>query len=473
MLPSRPALFYSFSFAPNYKWSTVYPGGPEILEYLQAVCDKFQINDKIQLNTDVSEIRWLEEEELWEVVLTHLVPGTGDLSGEQRQERIRDKGAQSVYLSQEVVRAKIVLSAAGALVEPNDWPSSISGKDRFEGKIFHAARWNHDVDLEGKDVVVIGTGCSATQFVPPLIGAPFKVKKVTQIMRSPPWVLPKLLSPEGRKKWEKWSSKFFGRVPGLGWTFRFLFFCSSEINFFEFYRNSPRTQRNRTKLEAALIKHMQHTVPDKYHEILTPDYPVFCKTRIYDDSWFPALHNPKLELTNRPLTSIQPRGITLGPNPKSSGSKTTVSKDSTDEVKLSADVIILANGYQVTTWLHPMKVRGKGGLLMQDVWDERGGAQAYLGAAMDGFPNFFFIFGDNTSSGLSSVILASENMINYSLHFIKKILAGDVETVEVKKEAEIAWTKEIQDQLKNTVMGSATCRSWYKTSLGWNCTTYP
>lgn len=473
MLSSRPALFYSFSFAPNYKWSTVYPSGAEILEYLQGVCDKFQINDKIQVNTDVTEMRWLEEEKLWEVVLTHMVPGTGDLSEEQRQERIRDQGEQSVYLSQEVVRAKIVLSAAGALVEPNDWPSSVPGQERFEGKVFHAARWKHEVDLEGKDVVVIGTGCSAAQFVPSLMEAPFKANKVTQIMRSPPWVLPKLLSPEGRKKWEKWAPKFFESVPGLGWTCRFLIFCSSEFNFFDYYRDSPRTQRNRTKLEAALVKRMQHTVPEKYHGILTPDYPVFCKRRIYDDSWFPALHNPKLELTARPLTSIQPRGITLGPDRMSSDSKTMVSEHSTDEIKLSADVIILANGYQTTTWLHPMKVRGKGGLLMQDVWDERGGAQAYMGAAMDGFPNFFFIFGPNTATGHSSVILASENMINYSLHFIKKILAGDVEIVEVKKEAEVAWTKEIQDQLKSTVMGSATCRSWYKTSSGWNCTTYP
>lgn len=473
MLSFRPALLYSFSFAPNHKWSTVYPLGAEILEYLQSVCDRFQINDKIQLNTEVTEIRWLEQEEIWEAVLTHLVPGTGDLTQEERQKRIHDKGPQSIYLSQEVVRAKIVLSAAGALVEPNDWPSSVPGHEHFKGQIFHAARWKHDVDLEGKDVVVIGTGCSAAQFVPSLTEAPFKANRVTQIMRSPPWVLPKLLSREGRKNWEKWAPKFFSNIPGLGWTCRTLFFFLGELDFFKYYRDSPRTQRNRTKLEAVLIKHMRRTVPEKYHKILTPDYHVFCKRRIYDDSWFSALHNPKLELTTRALTSIQPRGITLGPDRMSSESNNAISEGSTDEVNLSADVIILANGYQVTTWLHPMKVRGKGGLLMQDVWDDRGGAQAYLGAAMDGFPNFFFIFGPNTATGHTSVILATENMINYSFHFIKKILAGDVEMVEIKKEAEVAWTKEIQDQLKNTVMGSATCRSWYKTSSGWNCTTYP
>lgn len=451
----------------------MYPSGAEILEYLHGVCDKFQINDKIQVNTDVTEMRWLEEEELWEVVLTHMVPGTGDMSRGERQEWIRDKGPHSVYLSQEVVRARIVLSAAGAFVEPNAWPASVPGQEQFEGRIFHAGRWEHDIDLEGKDVVVIGTGCSAAQFVPTLTEAPFRANTVIQIMRSPPWVLPKIFSPEGRKKWEKWAPVLLGNIPGLGRTCRFLLFCLSELDFYKYYTDSPRTQREREKLEAVLMKHMRTSVPEKYHEILTPDYRVLCKRRIFDDSWFSALHNPKLELTTRPLISIQPRGITLGPDRMVSDSKNTASEASTDEVQLPADVIILANGYEISTWLHPMKVRGKGGFLMQEVWDERGGAQAYMGAAMDGFPNFFFIFGPNTATGHSSVILASENMVNYSLHFIKKILAGDVKTVEVKKKAEIAWTKEMQDRLRNTVWESGGCHSWYKTSSGWNSTTYP
>lgn len=472
MLLSRPAIFYSYSFSPNLKWSTLYPSGAEILEYLQGVCNKFQINDKIQVNTDVKEMRWLEEEEVWEVVLTHMVPGTGDMSRKEREECIHDKGPQSVYLSQEVVRAKIVLSAAGAFTEPNAWPASVPGREQFEGKIFHSGRWKDDVDLAGKDVVVVGTGCSAAQFVPSLTEAPYNAKTVTQIMRSPPWVYPKLLTPKGRVIWEKWTPVLLGNIPGLGRTCRFLFFCFLELDFYKHFKESPRTRKEREKLEVKLMKYMQESAPEKYHDILTPDYSALCKRRVVDDGWLQAMRNPKFELTTQPLTSIQPRGITLGPGRTFPDSKNTTSKAPTDEVRLPADVIILANGFEITTWLLPMKVRGRGGLLMQDVWDERGGAQAYMGAAMDGFPNFFLIFGPNTATGHSSVILATENMINYSLHFIKKILAGDVKTVEVKKQAEMAWTKEMQDQVKNTVMGSG-CHSWYRTSSGWNSTTYP
>ncbi len=439
---------------------------------MHGVCDRFQIADKIQVNTEVTEMRWLQDEELWEVILTHIVPGTGDLSGEERQKWIHDKGPQSVLVSQETVKAKIVVSAVGRLVEPNAFPASIPGHEKFEGRIVHLARWKTDLDLAGKDVVVVGTGCSAAQCVPALTQAPYNVKSVTQIMRSPPWVSPGSLPPEVRKKWEKWTPLLFGNIPGLARACRFLLFCLAEIDFFKHFRDSPRNQREREKLEAKLLTHMKKSVPEKYHEILTPDYSVACKRRIFDDAWFSALHDPRIELTTRPLTSVQARGITLGPGRMFPDSKDTTSRAPMDEVKRPADVILLANGYDLMKFLHPMKVRGKGGLLLQEVWDERGGTQAYMGAAMDGFPNLFLIFGPNTATGHSSVILATENMVNYSLHFIKKILAGDVTTVEVKKAAEIAWTQEMQEQLKHGVMGSD-CRSWYKTSSGWNSTVYP
>ena len=92
-----------------------------------------------------------------------------------------------------------------------------------------------------------------------------------------------------------------------------------------------------------------------------------------------------------------------------------------DERKLPADVIVLANGFETKTWLHPLRVIGKDGRLMSDVWEERGGPQAYMGSTMDNYPNFFIIFGPNTATGHSSVILASENMVNYTVHFIKRI----------------------------------------------------
>ena len=469
-------MFYSFSFSPNHKWGSYHPPGPEIIKYLQGVCDKYQIVDKIQLNTEVSELRWLEEEELWEATLVHMTPGTGDLSTKERRQIMVERGRESVYLKEEIIRAKIVCSAAGGLVEPNAWPDAIPGRDQFEGAIFHSARWDSSVDLQDKDVIVMGTGCSAAQFVPKLTKEPYNAKSVTQVMRSPPWVVPRpepLLGYIPLRVWEKWTPIVFNKLPFLARAYRTFIFCLAELEFQLIFKGTDIAAKTRKKQEAALVQHMKRIVPGEYHEILTPDYGVGCKRRIFDVFWLQSLNDPKIDLTTQPLTSLQPKGVTLGPGRTYPNPEDTTSKAPTDERHLPADAIILANGFEITTWLSPLKVRGKNGAIMQEVWDERGGPQAYMGNAVDGFPNFFIIFGPNTATGHTSVILASENMVEYSLKFIKKILNKDVKTFDVKKEKEIAWTQMIQEKLKDTVWHKGGCRSWYKTANGWNATAYP
>ncbi|MCJ1475616.1 hypothetical protein MMC13_004279 [Lambiella insularis] len=468
-----PALFYSFSWAPLYKSSTFFPPGPEIIKYFHDVCDRYQITDKIQLNTDVAEMLWLEEQQVWEVTLQHMATGAGDLSARQRNQRIEQHGEAAVYVRREIVRAKIVASCVGGLVEPNDWPKNIPGRENFQGDIFHSARWNYDVSLTNKDVVVLGTGCSAAQFTALITKAPYNAKSCTQLMRSPPWVVPKAPPPFGPKIWAKWSGFLFENIPGLGRFFRTLLFLLTELDFATIFHNTPRQAKARAAMEKRLVNHMKKTVPKKYHEILTPDYGVGCKRRIFDEYWLRSMNDPKYNLTTQPLTEVKPKSVILGPGRTYPDSTKSDSPTPTDEVELPADVIILANGFDISTWLHPLKVRGREGKLLQDVWDERGGAQAYLGTAVDGFPNFFVIFGPNTATGHSSVILAIENMVEYTMNFMKLILDGQAETVEIKKSAEDAWTKAMQEELKHTVWMSGGCHSWYFTENGWNSTAYP
>ncbi len=428
------------------------------------------------MNTEVSELRWLEDEQQWEATLLYMAPGTGDLSTKERRKMMAEKGHESVYIKEEMIRAKMVCSAAGGLVEPNAWPENIPGRDQFEGDIFHSARWDYNVDLQDKDIIVMGTGCSAAQFVPRLTKEPYNAKSVTQIMRSPPWVVPlpsPLLGLIPKSTWEKWTPRLFPRIPGLARAYRTFLFCLTELDFQLIFTQRDIAAKTRKAQEVSLVKQMKKCVPEKYHEILTPDYGVGCKRRIFDAFWLDSLNDPKIDLTTQPLTSLQAKSATLGPGRTYPDPKNENSKAPTDEVHLPADAIILANGFELTTWLSPLTVIGKSGAVMQEVWDERGGPQAYMGTAMDGFPNFFIIFGPNTATGHSSVILASENMVEYSLKFIRKILKGDVKTFDVKKEKEIAWTQMIQESLKGTVWHSGGCHSWYKTASGWNATAYP
>lgn len=467
-----PAVFYSFSFCPNPNWTSFFPEGNEIVQYLHWVCEKYQITDKIECNTDVDQCRWLEQEQVWEITLRHLVHGVGDLSSKDRRKRLDEQGPQAIYSSTEVIRAKVLVSAVGGLVEPKGWPEQIEGRNDFKGSIFHSARWEFDVDMKDKDVVVVGTGCSAAQFVPRLTKAPYNARSVTQIMRSPPWVVPRAPPPGGDEGWEKWTPTIFNYVPYSLQLMRALIFFGAEGDF-NLFGGTEKSAKHRAKYEAMLLRHIKRTVPEKYQNLLTPDYGVGCKRRIFDATWFPGLNDPKLELTTQPLTAVHEKSVTLGPGTTYLGADKSAYNGPTEAREIPADVIILANGFDTTRWLHPLRVEGKNGKDLIDQMDERGGPQAYLGTAMDGFPNFFMLFGPNTATGHSSVILASENMVIHALKFIGPILKGDVNTVDVKKEAEMAFTKDLQRELKGMVWQKGGCSSWYYTQDGWNSTVYP
>lgn len=456
----------------NPRWTSFHPSGPEIKNYLEEVCGKYGMTDKIQLNTDVSVCRWREELGLWEVELRHFATGMGDLGEKDRQKMVQDKGMEAVVVRTETIHAKVVCSCVGGLVEPRGWPDNVPGMDSFKGPVFHSARWQHDVDFKNKNVLVVGTGCSAAQFVPRLTKEPYNAKKVTQLMRSPPWVVPRPQPPGGEDWWAKNGPALMTYVPGLQRAFRTLIFAGAESTFKLFGGEDVHSQA-RAKVEKQLLRHMKKTVPDKYHEILTPDYGVGCKRRIFDATWFPGLKDEKIELTTNPLTAVHEHSVTLGPGRTYPDPKDTASSVSTDQHEVDADIIVLANGFDTTRWLHPIKVVGREGNDLVEEMDKRGGAQAYQGTAMDGFPNFFIIFGPNTATGHSSVILATENMVMYSLKFIKKILRGEASIVEVKQKAEIEYTRDLQEALSKTVWMSGGCQSWYFTKDGWNSTVYP
>ena len=472
------SILYQFSFAPKHDWSAFFAGGEEILAYLQSVCEKYQIVSNIQLNTDVTDMQWLEKEEVWQITLQYLAENVGDLSDRERKQKMEEQGAKAVYVRKEVIRAKAVVSAVGALVEPKGWPDSIPGFDRFEGNIFHSSRWNYDVDLAGKDVVVVGTGASAVQFLPHLTQQPYNAKSVTQIMRSAPWVSPKPIPPFGRQKWDTYSPRIFNRVPVLATMYYWLFFLEAERDFHQVFYNEPENVEARRKIEAQLVSYMKENVPRKYHEILIPDHEVGCKRRLFNEVWFTALNDPKIDLTSKLLTSVQPKSVTLGPercHPRRKQQNGEIPNDRApmDEEVLPADIIILANGFETLKWVHPLRVRGAGGVSLHDVWQARAGPQAYMGTAVDGFPNFFMIFGPNTGTGHSSVAYVSENMTNYALKFLRLLLNGDASTVDVKKEAEIAYTAAIQERLRNTVWTTGGASSWYRGEDGWISNLYP
>lgn len=401
-----------------------------------------------------------------------MAPGVGDLSARERKAIAELQGPEKVCFKRETIRAKVVASAVGGLVEPKPYPD-IPGLEKFKGDIMHTASWDFTANLQDKNVVVLGSGCSAAQVTPEMIKPPHNAKSVIQLLRSPGWVQP-TLPPSGVKWWETNTPTLFSRFPWLQWIARKFMFTLLELDFQKHFTPGPKARQNRLQTAQKFIDYMHQTVPEKYWEILTPDYEVGCKRRVVDTTWFRSLQNPQIELTSLPLTSIQERTVTLGPGRHYPPMSQTTSSVPTAERTVPCDALIFANGYETGEWLHPLDVRGRDDRSLYESWKQRGGAQAYQGTAMDGFPNFFLIFGPNTATGHSSVILATENMVNYALKLIRPILEGAVSTVEVTEEAERRWTSEIQEALKDSVWQRGGCKSWYfREGDGWNATVYP
>lgn len=180
---------------------------------------------------------------------------------------LNNQGESSVFVRSEKIRAKILISAVGRLVEPNRMPETIPGVEDFQGPIFHSARWRYDIDLKDKHILVVGTGCSAAQFVPELTTT-YGAKAVTQLMRSPPWVVPKQTPPFG-EKWAAWSPWLNTYIPGFAKLRRLYIAARAEYDW-RLFGDGKYAENERAKLEVQLLDHMRDTVPKKYHEVSVP-----------------------------------------------------------------------------------------------------------------------------------------------------------------------------------------------------------
>ena len=223
----------------------------------------------------------------------------------------------------------------------------------------------------------------------------------------------------------------------------------------------------RRRFQRRLLSSLRNTVPNEYLETLTPSSEVGCKRIIVDAEWLECLKLPNMQLSRRPLLSINERSILLGPEPSLSVSTRQIDGRRTE----NADVIILANGFDTTTYLHRLKIQGAHGKYLDDFWQHRGGPSAYLSTAVPGFPNFFMVLGPNAVSGHSSAMLASENIANYALQFISLVLRGKARTVVVKDKAEREYTAEVQRRSKDKVW--QTCKNGYVARNGWNSSICP
>lgn len=404
-----PSHLYEFSFAPN-RWSRRFAPQAEIRAYVEGVARRFGVLERVRTGTEVHSAEWDEGRRRW---------------------RLRTSAGP--------YEAEILVAACGQLSVPQTPP--IAGLADFEGPAFHTAEWDHGVELRGKRVAVIGTGCSAIQVVPAIQP---EVERLDVYQRSAGWTLPK-----GDRAYPGWAKRLLSR-PRLRRLDRRLNFLSHELVGLALTRRGPLLkafqQVGRLQIKGAIKD------PELRRRV-TPTDEFGCKRIMLTDEWYPTLTEPNVELVAERIEKVTATGI----------------RDASG-VERPADLLVLATGFASHDFVAPMEIVGAGGRRLAEEWAEV--PRAYLGATVPGFPNMFMLYGPNTNGGSGSVIYTLEAGISHLLAALRELERAGADRIEVRSEAAAAFDRELRAALAETVWHSG-CTSWYVDENGNDPSNWP
>ncbi len=405
-----PSHLYSFSFHRG-SWARRYSSQPEILRYLEQLVKRYELGPRLRLGARVESAVFDEEAGEWRLSLA----------------------------DGELVSARAVVSSVGQLNRP-ELPD-IPGRERFRGPQWHSAGWDHAWPLEGRRVAVIGTGASAIQFVPEIAG---QAAHVHVFQRSAPYVIPKPDRPYGPVE-----RLLYAHVPLLQRADRLRIYLMGELLGVALVA-SPALRRT---LEGRWRSFMHSQVGDEdLRARCTPDYVMGCKRILFSNDWYPVLQRPSVELVTDPVAAITETGVTTG-----------------DGAYREVDAIVYGTGFQATGFLQPMRVAGLGGRDLHDVW--RGGAEAFRGVVVGGFPNFFMLYGPNTNLGSNSIIYMLEAQIGYVGGALEAMRRRQLRWLDIRSEVQAEFNRWVAALSHRTVWETG-CRSWYTTG-GRNTNNWP
>lgn len=408
-----PSQLYSFSFAPNTEWSRSFSPQKEIQAYLEDVARAAGVLDRVRFGVTVESAAWDADSLTWQV---NTSAGT--------------------------VVADVVISGTGGLSEPK--LPEIEGIEDFSGEIFHSARWNHDYDLTGKRVAVIGTGASSIQIVPSIAE---QVAHLDVYQRTAPWVLPR-----HDRVYTGLERLGFRHLPFFQKAYRTAIYWGRE-GFVPAFTWQPALALP-AKLQA--LGNIRKGITDPaLRRAVTPAYKIGCKRILISNAYYPALDRDDVDLITDPIARITPTGI--------------VTADGTER---EIDCLIVATGFHTTDQPIAHHIKGADGRTLADVWAEHGMA-SYKGTTTAGFPNLFQIVGANTGLGHSSMVFIIESQIAYILSALEAMQRHGIAAVEPTRAAQDAWNADLQQRMKRTVWSSGGCASWYLDEHGRNTTLWP
>jgi cation diffusion facilitator CzcD-associated flavoprotein CzcO len=405
-----PSVLYSFSWAPNAGWSRFFAGQGEILAYTRSLAEREGILGHIRFGAEVRSAAWDADARRWQ-----LDTAAGPLE------------------------AQVVVAGAGPWHEPR--LPDLPGLSEFTGTVFHSSRWDHDHDLSGRRVAVIGTGASAVQFVPEIQP---QVEHLTVFQRTPHWVLPKpdrSVSPP-----ERLLLRF---APGAGWLAR-----EGVFNLLEAFNAGMHHPQVMRQLQRLGELNLRLGVRDaELRAQLTPDFTLGCKRVLMSNDWYPALTRPNVTVVPAAVTAVGDASV-------------IDARGGEHEV----DTIILGTGFKILDMPVAELITGSDGMTLSETW--QGSPRGYLGTAVSGFPNAFVMLGPNIGINTSATVLM-ELQAAYIVDAVRTMEREQLEVVEVRSEVQSAFNDEVDAGLAGTVWNRGGCRSYFIDETGRNGFSYP
>jgi cation diffusion facilitator CzcD-associated flavoprotein CzcO len=402
---------YSFSFAPNPRWSRTFSPQPEIWAYIQRIARENGVMPHVRPGHEVRGADWDDAAQRWRI-----------------------------DTARGPVTARVLVMAAGALSDPVIPP--LKGMEAFRGAAFHSAHWDHGFDLRGKRVAVIGTGASAIQFVPAI--QPL-VEKLHLFQRTAPWVMPRHERDIGGR-----THGLFRRLPAAQRLVRGAIYLQREATLGLF--RHPAAMR---VAQRAALRHLRKAIADPaLRKKLTPDFTMGCKRVLLSNDYYPALAQPNVEVVTEGIAEVREHSVV-----------------SSDGVERSVDAIIFGTGFRPTDPPLAPYVRGHGGVSLTDTW--AGSPKALAGTTVAGFPNLFILMGPNTGLGHTSVLYMLEAQIDHVLGALAHMRSSGLGAVEPRPEAQAAYVASVDERMRGTVWVSGGCASWYIDHTGRNSTLWP
>jgi cation diffusion facilitator CzcD-associated flavoprotein CzcO len=405
-----PSHIYSYSFALNPDWSHFASPGAEIQQYFEDVAHRYGVDDQIRFSDPVVRCTWRASAD----------------GGDDRWEIETGSGHVETF--------DFVIAATGILHHPK--LPDIEGLDSFEGPMFHSARWDHDVALDGKRIGLVGTGSTGVQITGAL--AP-RAGHLSVFQRTAQWVAPveQVAYSEEEKETFRTDADALDRLhEELTQAFNDGFGTSILDGDSEMVDG----------IEARCREELATIADEELRAKITPTYRAGCKRLVISYNWYDAVQRDTVEIVTDDIVRIEPSGVRTA-----------------DGRLHELDVLVLATGFKVDAFMRPMTITGADGADLDDVWAER--PSAYMAITIPGFPNFFMLNGPNSPVGNFSLIQTAELQFEYAMDMVERVVAGQLERVQPTEEAARRFEEERVAAAQNTVWATG-CNSWYLDDRG-------